>query len=369
MRILALEPFYGGSHKSFLDGWQKHSQHEFTVLGLPAYKWKWRMRHSAITFASQLHEPAYRDRSWDVLWCSDMLNVAEFIGLAPAAIRDLPRAVYFHENQLTYPVREEKDRDLHFAFSNFITAVAANEVWFNSQFHLNDFCSALEKYLLRMPDYQSTEEVELIRTKSKVQYPGIAPLRKRGPRKPGPLRICWNARWEHDKNPEDFFDAIRELKRRGVAFRLIVLGESFRNSPAIFHSARQEFNAEIEHWGYAKMRKEYEQWLSRADTVVSTANHEFFGIGVVEAMAAGAIPLLPDRLAYPEVLSQIDASVSIADFLYDGSVEQLVSRLQSLSESINSANWADLAQRFQNGARYFEWNKRALHMDAAIRLR
>ena len=35
MKVLALEPYYGGSHKAFLDGWQKHSRHEFTVLGLP----------------------------------------------------------------------------------------------------------------------------------------------------------------------------------------------------------------------------------------------------------------------------------------------------------------------------------------------
>ena len=51
MRILALEPYYGGSHQAFLDGWIAHSQHEWTVVSLPAYHWKWRMRHAAITMA------------------------------------------------------------------------------------------------------------------------------------------------------------------------------------------------------------------------------------------------------------------------------------------------------------------------------
>ena len=37
MRILALEPYYGGSHQAFLDGWTAHSRHAFTVLGLPAW--------------------------------------------------------------------------------------------------------------------------------------------------------------------------------------------------------------------------------------------------------------------------------------------------------------------------------------------
>ncbi|MHC4370623.1 MAG: tRNA-queuosine alpha-mannosyltransferase domain-containing protein [Planctomycetota bacterium] len=51
MKILALEPYYGGSHKAFIDGLSKASRHDWTLLKLPAHKWKWRMRHSAITFA------------------------------------------------------------------------------------------------------------------------------------------------------------------------------------------------------------------------------------------------------------------------------------------------------------------------------
>ena len=49
--------------------------------------------------------------------------------------------------------------------------------------------------------------------------------------------------------------------------------------------------------------KKYLKILSEADIIVSTAIHEFFGISVVEAIAAGAYPLLPKRLAYPEVLA------------------------------------------------------------------
>ena len=42
--------------------------------------------------------------------------------------------------------------------------------------------------------------------------------------------------------------------------------------------------------------------LSRADWVLSTASHEFFGIAVVEAMLMGCLPWLPDRLSYPELV-------------------------------------------------------------------
>ncbi|MGL4651339.1 MAG: glycosyltransferase, partial [Caldilineaceae bacterium] len=49
-------------------------------------------------------------------------------------------------------------------------------------------------------------------------------------------------------------------------------------------------------------RAEYEVLLSQAALVVSTADHEFFGISLLEAVLAGAFPLLPKRLSYPELL-------------------------------------------------------------------
>ena len=44
--------------------------------------------------------------------------------------------------------------------------------------------------------------------------------------------------------------------------------------------------------------------LKESDIFISTADHEFFGIAAVEAVAAGCIPVVPEHLAYPEVLSE-----------------------------------------------------------------
>ena len=66
------------------------------------------MRHGAITLAHDLGERVRRGEQWDLLLCSDMLSLAEFRGLAPESVRGLPSLVYFHENQLTYPVAGER---------------------------------------------------------------------------------------------------------------------------------------------------------------------------------------------------------------------------------------------------------------------
>ena len=46
----------------------------------------------------------------------------------------------------------------------------------------------------------------------------------------------------------------------------------------------------------------YRNLLNQADIVVSTAIQEFFGISVIEAMYCGCVPILPNRLSYPEIL-------------------------------------------------------------------
>ena len=114
LSVLALEPYFGGSHKAFLEGWMGLSRHRWTLLRLPPRKWKWRMRHSAITLANQTAEKIKKGEMWDILFCSDMLNLAEYLGIVHPAVQRLPSIVYFHENQLTYPVIHRREFDYHF---------------------------------------------------------------------------------------------------------------------------------------------------------------------------------------------------------------------------------------------------------------
>ena len=320
------------------------------------------MRHGALTLAAEVEKRFRGGEWWDVVFASDMLDLATFLGLAPL-VAGLPRVAYFHENQLTYPVEEEAERDLHFAFTNLTTALAADEVWWNSAFHRDSYLEALGQLLARMPDYSPRGAVEALREKSRVQWPGIEPSQQPRRGNDGPLHLVWVARWEHDKDPQTFFEALFELRRQGVPFRLSVLGERYRKVPEVFDRARQELAEEIVHWGFRESHCEYEAVLAAADVVVSTARHEFFGIAVVEAMAAGCRPLLPRRLAYPELLESLP-SEDRERYLYDGGRDELVERLRALAQEEASILGDTAGVRV--AMERFHWYQRTHELDQAL---
>jgi glycosyltransferase involved in cell wall biosynthesis len=363
MRILACEPYYGGSHRAFLDGWARHSRHDFTLLTAPAHHWKWRMRQAAMSFARQLRDDL-SGRTFDALFCSSMLNLAEFIGLAPQKLGGLPAVVYFHENQLSYPDRHRDVRDVHFGLIHLSSLVAADAVWFNSVYHRDTFRSAMAELLWRMPQPRLEEELASVEGTFAVQYPGIAPPGERPPRPTGPIRILWAARWEHDKNPEDFFASLEAFDAAGEDFRLGVIGEQFRDAPEVFDRARQRWSDRLDYWGYQPDRQTYRQVLGWADVCVSTAVHEFFGLAMVEAARAGVLPLLPRRLAYPELFGRVDGAEA---FFYDGSVAELSARLVDLARRCREGSlWPDDPNRLSRAMQPFDWTGRAPALDAAM---
>jgi glycosyltransferase involved in cell wall biosynthesis len=365
MKILALEPFYGPSHKSFIDGWIDHSRHDFTLLTLGAKKWKWRMRHGAITLSEQTKKLIEDGQKFDAVFCSDMLNLAEFLGLCGHDLGRIPVVAYFHENQLTYPVRFESDRDYQYVLTNMTTMLAADAVWFNSAFHHDELLDALRAFLKRMPDNRPLEAIEEIRNKSSVHPPGIKTFPVRGKRSPGPMRILWAGRWEHDKNPEDFFTAVKKLKSAGVDFRLSVIGEHFSEIPEVFTWAKEHFADHLEHFGYQPTVEDYRRVLAGADVFVSTANHEFFGISALEAIAAGAYPVLPNRLAYPELIGNV-APNSQDEYLYDGTVEALTEKLIALAKRLEDGKLFVEGNDLAGQADKFCYKNLAAEMDDTI---
>jgi glycosyltransferase involved in cell wall biosynthesis len=320
------------------------------------------MRHASVTLADQVAELSSAGDRWDAVFCSDMLNLPEFLGLAPRPVRLLPSVAYFHENQLTYPDERKDPRDIHFGLANMTTALAGS-AWFNSAFHRDSFLGALEALLAGMPDYQLPDVVERIRSTSRVMHPGIDRFPPRGPRPGGPMRILWAARWEHEKDPETFFEAIGRLEAAGTEFRLSVIGPQFSRVPPVFEAARGQFGDRIDRWGYQETLDEYRAALGEADVFVSTARHEFFGISAAEAAAAGAMPVLPERLAYPEVF-QLGKVRGAEALFYSGGTAGLADRLAELAGILAAGR-----RLWSGGGRIVEplaWPGVAAAMDDAI---
>lgn len=371
MKILALQPFLGGSHQQFHEGWVSHSEHDWTTIALPGRHWKWRMRHSAIHFAQEVGDRHRAGERWDAIICTDMLNVAEFRGLTPL-VRDVPLVVYFHENQFAYPNRFHLERDQHFAFTNFVSAFAADQVWFNSCFNRDSMLAALRDQAKRWPDFVPNDEIDLVEKKSIVQHPGIAipPLdwsaveqvRADRIRAGEPLHLIWAARWEHDKNPAGLLQALRKLRELGVPFELSVVGQQYRTWPPEFETIRSEFTDEIRRWGYQQDRASYWQALCEADMFVSTATHEFFGLAAAEAIAAGLYPLLPERLAYPELLSVGGASAA-PSCLYGVTPDELAAAVAQRHRDRDQFTSLAIGPKFRE---HLSWSHRAKEMDSLL---
>jgi glycosyltransferase involved in cell wall biosynthesis len=172
-----------------------------------------------------------------------------------------------------------------------------------------------------------------------------------------PPLIIWNHRWEFDKQPEVFFDALAELDRDGVPFRLALLGENSRSEARSFLDARRRYGPRLVHFGYEPDRAQYLAWLRRGAVSVSTAAQENFGIAAVEAAYAGAAPLWPDRLSYPELLGPAAGRDHLyADFrelvvkLKARALEPIYDqdRHQKHKEELGRFDWSRLIERYDD---------------------
>ena len=307
MKILIIEPFFTGSHKAWAEGYQQHSSHEIEILSLPGRFWKWRMHGGAMTLAKRYHKLKFRP---DLILATDMLNLPVFQSLIYPTC---PVAIYFHENQFTYPWSPlDEDvklkRDKHYGFINYSSALSADHVYFNSKFHLDSFSTGLEDFLRQFPDYREIQNVEKIKAKSSVLNLGIDlhkfdSFKSEKENNDYPL-ILWNHRWEHDKNPEDFFEIIQDLSDKGVNFNLAVLGKEFKDENPCFSHARIKLDKHILIFGYTESFDEYAKWLWKADILPVTSNQDFFGVSIMEAVYCNTIPLLPSRLTYPNLFHE-----------------------------------------------------------------
>jgi len=362
LRILLLEPFFAGSHAAWAKGYQRHSRHRIDILQLGGHHWKWRMHGGAVTLARRFLDSGARP---DLLLATDMLDVTTFLALTRHRTAHIPLALYFHENQIGYPW-SPRDRDIahrrdhHYGFINFSSALAADAVLFNSDYHRASFLGALPRFLKQFPDHQEPVAVAAIAAKSRVLPLGIDLRRLDAPVAPppaGPPLILWNHRWEHDKNPEAFFNALYQLQKRRLAFQVAMLGRSYQAQNTAFEAARVKLADRIVHWGYVDNRTQYTEWLHRADLLPVTSNQDFFGISLVEALYCNCYPLLPKRLTYPELVPL----EKYPEVFYEDDAE-LVEKLAAAVQNIDSIR----RRSFRHCIEAYDWQHMAPVYDALL---
>ncbi len=355
MRVLLIEPYDTGSHAVWLRGYRAHSAHDVHLLTLEGKFWQWRMLGGAVTLAERF---LALDERPDLIVASDMLDLTTFLALTRLVTAHMPVAVYFHENQLTYPGGPRQKLQQHYAFINYLSALAADAVFFNSAFHRNAFLGELPRLLKHYPDYTNLHTIAAIEARSQVlpvgldlrRYDAHRPAAPHDPARP-PL-IVWNHRWEYDKDPELFFAALDALAAEGVAFRVAIVGENVRKDPAEFYAARERLGERVVRFGYVEAFAQYARLLWEADFVVSTAYQDFFGISVVEAIYCGCWPILPRRLNYPALVPPEWHSQTIYD-TDDDLLPLLRARLADprpappeLRAHVTQFDWAQMAPQY-----------------------
>lgn len=348
-KILFIEPFYASSHKAMEDQLRKYSSHEITLLTLPGRHWKWRMHGAAITLAEAFLDMDYVP---DLIIATDMLDLSTFIALARKKIGQIPVVLFFHENQLTYPWSAtdpdtKLNRDRTYAWINYTSSLAADRILFNSSYHMSSFMAAIPDFLYAFPDYRNHDTVDQIKAKSDVQYIGMELQQFYNDQKNAndtPI-LLWNHRWEYDKCPELFFKCLYRLSEANVDFELIVCGESYKKYPKVFDEAKSRLSQHIIHFGYVDSKAQYIEWVQSADILPVTNNQDFFGISIVEAIAAGVTPLMPNRLSYPE---HLDPNEFPQCFYHD--YEDLYVKLKTMIQ-----DWSNPLPSLSDQVRHYDW--------------
>ncbi len=367
--VLLLSPYHGGSHEAWADGLRSSSNHNVELLTMPDRFWKWRMHGGALTIAREFLK---LNDVPDCLIATDMLDLTTFLALTRRATFDLPTILYMHENQLTYPLPDEPDqgpmrrqrgeRDHHYGFINLASMQAADVVLFNSEYHKRELFNALPNFLKHFPDFNELGLLPSLTQKSRVIPVGVdlsslsADSQNRDFRDP-PL-IIWNHRWEYDKDPGRFFDALYQMQILEIPFRLALCGRNYRRQPVEFAEAQERLSSYIIHSGYAD-KETYRRLLWEASIVVSTARHEFFGMSTIEAIHCQSFPILPMALSYPELIPTAFHSIC----LYH-SQEELVSILKWAL--LNNGDAREMAADLSRAVSRYDWTHVAPLYDAEI---
>lgn len=121
----------------------KFPEHDWTVLALPVRFFSWRLRSNSLTWA--FSERKVLTAGYDLLVCTSMIDLSSLKGMVPELTK-IPTLCYFHENQFAYPASEQQSASVEPLILNIYTALAADQVLFNSVCNRQTFIEGAQNY-------------------------------------------------------------------------------------------------------------------------------------------------------------------------------------------------------------------------------
>ncbi len=313
LRILLLSAYDAPSHRYWREGLERYcGQHQFTQLALPPRFYSWRVRGNSLSWAFNHRDTL--ERGYDLVVATSQVDLSALRGFVPS-LASIPTLVYCHENQFAYPLSDTARASLEPKIVNLYSALCADMLVFNSCWNQRSFLEGADQLLQRLPDHVPGGLVAKLAAVAQVlPVPIVAASKPASVAQAGfatsdagaVLQVVWNHRWEYDKGPAVLLAAVVACIERALPVQFHIVGQQFKNQPAEFQALHQRLTAHPEFcgsWGTIASRKAYVDLLCTADVALSTALHEFQGVAVMEAVAHGCRPLVPDRLSYPELFA------------------------------------------------------------------
>jgi len=290
--IWLLSAYRSSSHASWAN-WLINTFDEISwyKLELPGRHFRWRIRGNPLSWLNKL--PASKP---DLILATSMVDLSTLKGLNPQ-LANVPCIYYFHENQFAYPTSKQQHQSVDPQMVQLYGALAADKICFNSIYNQETFLKGVDRLLKMLPDEVPDNITDRLKTKTELLPVPISKIN--AAKNKNPQLILWNHRWEYDKAPELFVEALLKLDAVNVNFQLALLGERPANKMTALLQIEKKFADNILINAMVS-KTDYQKYLSLSSIVVSTAIHEFQGLAVLEAVSAGAIPVVADDLCYRE---------------------------------------------------------------------
>lgn len=297
-RILLLSGYHALSQAQWTqDLLQMCPDMDWHTIALPPRYFSWRMRGAPLSLSAQNKTTLQAD--YDLIVATSSIDLSVVQSIYPN-LRLTPSILYFHENQFAYPKAHQPQSVVDWQMVNLYSALRADRLLFNSPFNQRSFFHGLSALLKKLPDLVPADLIAQLQAKAAVLPVPVQMPAETQQARSGVQNILWNHRWEWDKQPELLEAVIARCDAADLDVRFTVTGQQFRTAPDAFQRMQKQYSHRLHHMGFVEDAQQYRDSVAQCDVVLSTAVHEFQGVAVMEAVALGCTPLLPNDLSYPD---------------------------------------------------------------------